>query len=897
MRLSDFLEHITPRTPVVAANHRLARELGQLYALRRQHQGETAWETPLILHWPAWLERCWQALLDLALERPDLSLPVLLSPVQEQALWERIVGDSSQAEGLLQTVATARAANLAWQMLGDWRLSLPEEPLLLNEDSRAFQDWSNSFQQLCASQGWLNRGHLSQRLADAFRRGELPAPATLWLAGFDELTPAQNHLMESLTQAGCRVERVTALPEPDANWRPPVAVEALDNEAELRLAARWARGLLEEGRARRVGIVVPNLDTLRPRVIQVCEEILRPGAGRGEPAPYNLSLGRPLSAYPLVQWVLSLLGLASRALPATEVGGLLRAPFLAGAEEEFSRRALLDARLRDTVSAEVTARQVLNLLRQARLAGEERPESCPLLLERWETWLRAVRELPRQQLPSAWAESFSQLPALLGWPDQGRTLDSGEYQILQAWRKLLASFATLDTVWPPLPLGRALGQLRRLAQDKVFQPHAESAPIQILGEVEATGLRFDALWVMGLRDDTWPPPPRPNPFLPLGLQQKYRLPKSSAEGEFRVAENQTRRLSRSAPRVVLSYPAREGDRDLRPSPLLNELPRVSAEDLPLAEYSPYWEHVFRSAELELIEDTWGPPLETYQVRGGSALFKKQAGCPFQAFAAYRLSARALTDPTGNFAPLLRGELTHRLLENLWRELRGHRELLALSPDNLEEVIQRHVAEVVANTARHHPELFSRQFSELEQQRLQRLLGNWLKQEKQRAPFRVVALEEKQVIRVAELDVETKLDRMDELEDGGRVLMDYKTGGQPSPGNWLGERPEEPQLPLYSLPLRARLSAVVFACLAPDVCRFKGLGRDENLLPGIKQVGEKETDWENRLDEWQRVLENLAREYRSGYAAVDPAKPHVCRHCPFPVFCRVAESETQTAGCA
>ena len=65
----------------------------------------------------------------------------------------------------------------------------------------------------------------------------------------------------------------------------------------------------------------------------------------------------------------------------------------------------------------------------------------------------------------------------------------------------------------------AVSRLRRMAADTLFQPETPDVPIQVLGELEATGMQFDHLWVMGLSDETWPRGPRPNPFLPVELQR------------------------------------------------------------------------------------------------------------------------------------------------------------------------------------------------------------------------------------------------------------------------------------------------------------------------------------------------------------------------------------------
>jgi len=55
-------------------------------------------------------------------------------------------------------------------------------------------------------------------------------------------------------------------------------------------------------------------------------------------------------------------------------------------------------------------------------------------------------------------------------------------------------------------------------------------------------------------------------------------------------------------------------------------------------------------------------------RGGSALFKNQAACPFRAFAAHRLDAYPLDEPVAGLDAAERGSILHAALEFIWREL-------------------------------------------------------------------------------------------------------------------------------------------------------------------------------------------------------------------------------------
>ena len=135
-----------------------------------------------------------------------------------------------------------------------------------------------------------------------------------------------------------------------------------------------------------------------------------------------------------------------------------------------------------------------------------------------------------------------------------------------------------------------------------------------------------------------------------------------------------------------------------------------------------------------------------------------------------------------------------------------------------------------------------------------------------------------------------MDRVDELEDGTRVILDYKSG-KTSIKSWEGERPDEPQLPLYAIDMRQRqpVAAVLFAQLRTGDLGFNGLASRIGIAPKLKPVGDTEAEWQTQLDTWRTTLTTLAEAYRAGDARVDPKEfPRTCEHCGLQALCRVHE---------
>jgi len=415
----------------------------------------------------------------------------------------------------------------------------------------------------------------------------------------------------------------------------------------------------------------------------------------------------------------------------------------------------------------------------------------------------------------------------------------------------------------------------------------------VLGMLEAGGLQFDCLWVMGLHDGTWPAPPRPNPFIPLPLQRDAGLPHSSEERELHVSQAVTRRMLTSAVEVIVSFPQRSGDEELRPSPLITDLSIVDPAALRLWPAPTWRDEVHDRARLTTLEEDPAPPLENEEVSGGSAVFKLQAACPFRAFAELRLGARALRQADIGLDAMARGSLVHRVLEKVWHVLNSHEQLVAMDSTELGAMLDTSVGEAIDEIAGRYPQTFTRRFRQMEAERLCRQVLEWLELEKQRVPFRVVEKERKHEATAGGVRVQLKIDRIDELADSRRLVIDYKTG-EVKPGQWFGGRPDEPQLPLYSMAVGGEIAGVLFAQVKAGGMAFNGVAEDEGLVPGVKSYERltqtcEARSWSEVLRDWRATMESLGKAFRKGEASVDPKQyPATCTYCELKPLCRINE---------
>lgn len=859
---------------LITPNRRLARAIKREFDAAQIKRGLSVWPTADILQYGAFLERAWSELA--RFERGA----TLLSEEQETILWERVIADSPQGGILLNPAAAARQARQAWSIRHAFRIEFARYAALLDEDGAAFRRWANRYGKICEEKNWLDHA----RLADAIIAGVLK-PRNIALYGFDELSPQQREFFKALAASGSTVSEA----KPETNAAPAVRAGFPDSETELYSVASQIKQMLAQQPDARIGVIVPDLVARRADIVRIFDDVLQPArvvsSSRERARPYNVSLGLALSDYPLVASALLILELARGELALNDLGSLLRSPFLVAAEQEFTLRALLDAELRK--NGQPTAALKM-LAREA--------HASPQFAARLDGWMKQAGAARKaKQPPSAWSSTFQQLLAGLGWPGE-RALDSEEYQTFGKWREIISKLSTLDVIAPRLGFDEALGNLKRLAGDALFEPESPDVPVQVLGVLEANALEFYILFATGLTDEEWPQPPNPNPFLPLSVQRRLNVPHAGADWQLAFARRTIAGWRACAKEIRFSYPLRDGDRELRPSPLLCEVPEAqpAAENAAL-----YRSAVFatRAQEIETLADFKAPPLPAgVKVSRGAEFFKNQAACPFRAFAIHRLGAEGVEAAHAGLDARDRGLLMHRAAENLWKELKSSKQLALASEEELKAAAGRAAADALESTRKARPDVMTPIFTALEQERVAALLMRLLELEKNRAPFELLAREEKRRVTVAGIEVSTRPDRMDRLEDGSRVILDYKTGKWAGVGDWLGERPDEPQLPLYAVSAgRDDVAAVAFVQLHAQDVLFKGLSREKDLLPGVytlaenKAVAKQCADWKDLFESWRTMLENLVREYLDGRADVSPKDyPTTCRDCDLGPFCRVKE---------
>ena len=888
---------------LLTVNQRLSRYLVSRFNQHQVDTGKKVWETPDILPYTAWLGRTYDQARYLVDKEVSGTLKIRLSSVQERVVWEQVINASESASVLLRIPETAKAAAQAWELCKQWHLSYHELSQAPPEDTKAFLEWANNFDRKCTDNNWLDTAGLPDALIQLFKSKSISVPDQVIMAGFDELSPQQISLIKVLEEFGCQIFEL--IDRTDAEVSPlAMRCELPDTRAEITAAAQWAKDRLEENPANRIGIIVQGLNALRSSLIRIFDDVFHPSMVLSsqvtQKRAYNISLGLPLSEFPVISTALMALKFACRALSVDEYSVLLRSPFLGGADDEMCLRAILDARIRENGETSLPLYSMIYFSDAHKDKDHHPGVFCPELNNRLKNFKAAIVKLPKRQLPSGWVRDFVNLLDAMGW-SKGRKLSSEEFQTVNAWNEVLQVFSSFDQVSGELDIHSAISLLSQNINATTFQPETDDVPVQIMGMLEVVGERFDHAWIMGLDVESWPSAARPNPFLPVGVQKKYKVPHASPERELDYARNLTRRLLTAADQVMVSFPQKDGDTALFPSPLIVHLEK--AGHLEKVQFIPDFEHgwtqmfsrMLNNADFEQIKDQHGPAADAkFRISGGTGLLKAQAACPFSAFSTYRLQAKILEKPESGLNARDRGSLVHNALELFWEDIKNLAALKKLSDEKLSKAVGHAVERAVSDMANKYPRTFTKWFTQLEKERLVSLVLEFLSVDSQRTSFTVVGREEKLVCTIAGIELKTYADRIDRLDDGRLVIVDYKTG-EPKVADWFTDRIAEPQLPLYSVVVEGDVAGVVFGQVKKGKVQYLGVVADEQLIPGAKGPETKRSVMDNfkSLDEvidlWKGKIEFLADEVRQGIATVSPVSVHKsCLYCDLGALCRIGE---------
>ncbi len=831
---------------VITASRRLARVLIAEFTEQQLAIGRSAWRSPNVRFLDEWLS-------SLANSTPQ-RLPMTLNGHASSVVWERCLKVQAD-DHLLNIGGLVRQAKRSWQRLHDWHVPLGEvSSAARSQDEQLFATAAHKYRATLAENNWIDGAQLAGLITSLIEKDSIPVPGRVVTAGFDRPVPAIEKLFAVLADAGCQVSASESI-DADAD----VSLMVFDNvQAELRAAGAWARRELAESPGASIGIVSSSLDREGAASARLIREGVAPGwqyGGAGLRTAVNTSYGQRVSEYPAITIALLLLQWVYRGLSFAELSLLLRSQTIAG--RETSGRCKLELALRRLPDQSWTPAAIVRFFKDRTIDSDAA------------IWLEGVQRLaafranaPEKATPAAWAERIDGLLAELDWPGS-TTLSSDEFQLLNRWRELLNDLARLAIVCPTMTFGEASSRLGGLASETIFQPESEKGVVQLLGPLEAAGMRFDSIWISGLDADTWPPVSHPLTLVSRQLQRRHGMPDSTPDDTLEYSRRVLKRLANSASRVRMSWPRSSDESENTASPLVAEYAAVGAQQA----VDPGWHAgiFIGSHPLESVSKDPVPAVQQDElVAGGAYTVQRQVTHPFSAFAYGRLRVSDIDTVATGLSPSQRGSLVHNALHNLLADGPSQDEIRQWSSSETGKRIESAVGSSLRKYSWHADPVL-RRILELERDRLCTLLEYFIEAELGRAAFHVHRVEHEVDYQQFGVRLKLRIDRIDRLPDGSLLIADYKTGQVKTLLKINGD-PRELQLPVYACALEEQVGGLVLINIDSRAIQYKGTGAS----------GEWDTKgaelWPQRLAAWKEKVAGAMQQIATGDARINLSLP-------------------------
>lgn len=718
---------------------------------------------------------------------------------------------------------------------------------------------------------------------------------------------------------------------------------AVNMREEVSFIARSVKASIASGtQPDAILVAFPSLDEYAP----LAEEIFSDFG-----IPYNRALGRQLASSPVTTAVISLLQAVQDDGSGPSLLRVLSSPFLelgaapgaASSLDRFLRRRRITGGIVRVLSA---------LSRHA--PDEEGPRLLTGPLGKLNEMLSPFSADGTAPL-GLWMERLTGLLDRAGLAGRVSVVKGSLNINLQALRKLDETLASLHQAGRLFPEYRFtfsewLFLLKKTLLHVRFQvPPDDEGGVQVLGMEESSGQPWSEVFVGGLVDGKFPQRLPQNIFLPEAALEPLGV--TALETARRTAAYHFYRLLCSSPRVALTWPENVGDKPVVPSPFLKEL-----EPLRIAKVLNRGRERTSGIQfgLSFDESRSIPELAKAAALGGTApgldrvmgadipgiagirsaiaapLLANPApfpardalvfrvteldaylACPYDYYVTRVLGVTPLAEVSEDISPLDRGIAVHSILSAFYRawdrpvteaDREACRKVLAQladagfrGPDTFRNRRERiRFLTVMAERFLDAEEAFWRQD----------LKPAYLEQEI--ASFPLVLSDG------TEVELHGTIDRIDVDKDGNFIIVDYKTGKYPQPGNGIDQ--DIFQLPVYAVMAKHALSdaagarrAVPSGDTAPPLKNPVGLAyydlsgrigrlcRDVVLYDessGITQTATKPEASSKTAEEFSEILSQsiakarqAAEGIRAGHFAREPKDEDRCRFCPNAALCR------------
>lgn len=647
-------------------------------------------------------------------------------------------------------------------------------------------------------------------------------------------------------------------------------------EDEIVEAANWTRQTLQDNPSATIGVVIPELGAIRKTVDEVFADAfggqgIVPG-GKISNKPYRILPDKSIGDEAVVVDALRFLRLAnSYSIELTEFADLMFSPFWS--EGQFGNVLLnnLCQHLRKFGNDHIR----ISRIRASMVAVDEGAfEFHPLCNVFEQAVQRKIKERSNRNPLAYWAGIFKAQLECLGWPVSER-LNESESAAVERFMEEINYLSLLEDS-RALTCFDALRFIGRLCKRIRVPSDKKGCRIHVLGVSDAVGLRFSHAWVVGMSEADWPPRSAPNPFIPLPIQRSLRVSRCDNSQQAEWAREITEALLVLAKTSVYSYSDHTdtGDKSSLSGLFFTRQMTIYQSKRTASDIEVYQSMQCALVQVETVDDSFSPPVNnTEKLTGGASLLSMQAGCPFNAFARFRLGATVPEKGNSWLTRSDRGTLLHKVLAGFWGRYKSSLEVRNFTQDKINSEMTDIATRELSRLLEFRGFCPGPGMRRVEVECLVGLALAFLKVDLDRNDFSVAGIEVPVQWKVNGRTLDFRIDRIDQLSCGGRMVIDYKTGKSISLRQWSGDRPEAPQVPLYSI-VTPGVVAASFGRINRDGCRYTGLCADgSEVPPGVASVGNDgnrnglPNSWDAVLSAWQLVASSLVEEFCRGDSSV------------------------------
>ncbi|PHS17517.1 MAG: hypothetical protein COA86_09495 [Kangiella sp.] len=774
-------------------------------------------------------------------------------------------------------------------------------------------------------------------------------PKKILLVGFNQFTPLEKKFFNRLRELGVEIEHY--------NYKKSVVksniIEFNSFDDEINYAARTAKQIVETEREKNVAVVVNQLSDNLTGVYAAFSQVFQPEESKPwvklEKPLYNVSAGFSIAEQSIVKAGSLLLNLRKGRITLEELHFIKNTHYFPWSKQNSATKYFLH-KLCLKGRKEYKVKYILSEIEKFEYEKQEcqEPEyeqSKYIRPEHKETedkslYLSKLRER-MESLGNKPSDYHSVEHYQKNWKETMRLWDWGtrtnessisitENKICNIFVELINETNEINKLFDKVNERTALQYLNQLATTKSFQLPSDRSRVHVLGVLEATGLQFDHLILVGFNSVNWPVNNKPNPFLSSALQRELKMPGGSAEREYEYTKSLSDILINSSDELLVTSSDENSDAKQTVSIFFSNLNSGSEFlDNDLSKQLKTSSHAMSIAKYEWISNS-NITVEKQRLHGGTSFLSRYASCPFSGFLAHYLKVTGFETLESGIDARQRGVWLHDTMQLIWEQLKNKQNLLELDYAELTKFIEDKLQSKLNEIKNILLLSANESIILLEKEKLSLLIYDWMLIEKDRDDFSVKSLEKEVTLNLQGINFTFRLDRVDLTKNGMLEIVDYKTG-KVQVNDWFSVRPTEAQMPAYMLAFKDDdLSAIDYARIKKgevaqvgldfdvssnrieqsagkgdggesDIVKFeRGLNSNNDVELKYFQLAEKPVNNEKQFDreelklQWQKTLDRIAFGISEGFTPVSPKDTNQsCTYCEYRSICRIDERQPES----